>query len=423
MNKIKSVKGMNDILPNESYIWLWLENKLTNWLSSYGYKNIRTPIIEDSSLFLRSIGEVTDIVEKELYIFTDRLNGDTLALRPEGTAGCTRSIIEHNLLYNSIQKLWYIGQMFRHERPQKGRYRQFHQLGVEVFGLMTHNIDVELILMVEDLFKQLCLQEIELQINCLGDINERNIYKQNLVEYFERYKSCLDEDSLKRLYKNPLRILDSKNEKMMDLISNAPKLINFLSDNSLSFYQRLKDTLSSLNIKFIENLYLVRGLDYYNLTVFEWVSTKLGAQSTIAAGGRYDLLIEHLGGKKNYAVGFAIGIERLILELSAQEKLPEEKNSDIFIINFGEKTDIQAFNFAIKLRQVGFKVEQNFSDLSLKSLLKKADSLGYKFVIIIGETELSTETVVLKNMKTTHQHIIKNSELINFITNNYNEEK
>ena len=390
---------------------------------SYGYKNIRTPIVEDSNLFLRSIGEITDIVEKELYVFKDQLNDDSLALRPEGTASCVRSIIEHNLLYNSAQKLWYMGQMFRHERPQKGRYRQFHQLGVEAFGFKSYDIDVELILMLTNLFDQLGLIDLELHINCLGNLEERNIYKINLVEYFNDFMHLLDEESLIKLKKNPLRLLDSKKPELQQIILNAPKLVNFLSDESLMFYNGLKNTLFKLEIGFIENPYLVRGLDYYNLSVFELVSKKLGAQSTIAAGGRYDLLIEQLGGEKNYAVGFAIGMERLILELSAQNKLPQKQVSDIFIINFGEGTNIQAFNLAIKLRHNGFNVEQNFTDLSLKSLLKKAASLNYRLVIIIGEQELTTNTVVIKNMKTTQQSLVKVNELINFITNNYNEEK
>jgi histidyl-tRNA synthetase len=331
--EIKSVKGMNDILPNESYAWLWLENVLQEWLESFGYENIRTPIVESTNLFVRSIGKATDIVEKEMYSWTDHLNEDKLTLRPEGSAGVVRATIEHNLLYNNIQKLWYIGPMFRHERPQKGRYRQFYQLGVEALGLQGPNIDCEIILMLNNLWQRLGISDLELQINCLGNKDERSEHREVLINYFEKNINLLDKEAVRRLHSNPLRILDSKNPLMQDLIINAPKLIDFLKEESLTHYTNWKNLLTELNINFIENPYLVRGLDYYNLSVFEWVTTHLGAQATIAAGGRYDPLIEALGGKKDYAIGFAIGIERLLLILEYFKKIPLKKLKKITSTN------------------------------------------------------------------------------------------
>ncbi len=407
MEKILAVKGMNDILPDSSYKWLQLEAKLRDWLHSYGYSNIRTPIVEDTRLFKRSIGEVTDIVEKEMYSFEDCLNGDKLTLRPEGTAGTIRAVIEHNLLYNTTQKMWYIGQMFRHERPQKGRYRQFHQLGVECLGIKGPDIDAEIILMINDLFKQLNINGIELQINCLGSKDERSHHRQDLIKYFEKYIDCLDDDAKRRLYSNPLRILDTKNSKMFEVVNNAPKLIDYLTIESRSYYTRWKDYLDQLGIQYIENHRLVRGLDYYNLSVFEWVSSNLGSQSTVAAGGRYDGLIAQLGGVDSYAVGFAIGMERLLLELEHIEGIYEKPKYDIYIANFGDKTDIYALKVAYKVRELGFSVVQNFGNNSFKSQFKKANNLGVKYTLVIGEEELINNTVIVKNMQSGAQEIVK----------------
>ena len=320
--KLSGVKGMNDILPVNSYQWLWLEGKLNAWLAQYGYNNMRTPILESTQLFTRSIGEVTDIVEKEMYSFVDSLYGDKLTLRPEGTAGIIRAVVEHSLLYNATQKLWYIGPMFRHERPQKGRYRQFHQLGVEALGFAGPDIDCEIILMLSHLWQILGLGGVELHINCLGNKEERLAHRQALISYFEQYQEILDEEAKRRLYSNPLRILDTKNPAMQELVTAAPRLIDYLGDESLSHYNGWKAGLDALNISYIENPRLVRGLDYYNLSVFEWVSSDLGSQSTVCGGGRYDPLLAELGAKDNYAIGFAIGLERLLLSLEAQNKLP-----------------------------------------------------------------------------------------------------
>ncbi len=420
--EIKSVKGMNDILPNESYAWLWLENILQEWLESFGYENIRTPIVESTNLFVRSIGKATDIVEKEMYSWTDHLNEDKLTLRPEGTAGVVRAAIEHNLLYNNIQKLWYIGPMFRHERPQKGRYRQFYQLGVEALGLKGPSIDCEIILMLNNLWQRLGINDLELQINCLGNKAERSEHRKVLIDYFEKNIDLLDKDANRRLHSNPLRILDSKNPLMQDLIVNAPKLIDFLKDESLAHYTNWKNLLTELNIKFTENPYLVRGLDYYNLSVFEWVTTHLGAQATIAAGGRYDPLIEVLGGKKDYAIGFAIGIERLLLILEYFKKIPLKKPLNVFIANNYEFVDSKhsalasySFKIANMLRDHAFNVLQDLTGNSLKSQLKKADNLNVSFTLLIGENELSNNQVVIKFMKEHKQEIVALDQLVGIL--------
>lgn len=407
MEKIVAVKGMNDILPSESYKWLKLESIIREWLECYGYNNIRTPIVEDTKLFKRSIGEVTDIVEKEMYSFKDNLNGDELTLRPEGTAGTIRAVVEHNLLYNNTQKLWYIGQMFRHEKPQKGRYRQFHQLGVEALGFQTPDVDAEIILMLSDLFKRLNIQNLELQINCLGSKEERAIHRQHLIEYFEKHMDILDEDAKRRLYTNPLRILDTKNSKIFDLVENAPKLIDYLGDESKTHYSNWKMYLDGLGIKYVENNRLVRGLDYYNLSVFEWVSSNLGSQGTVAAGGRYDGLIAQLGGKDNYAIGFAIGLERLLLELEHANKDFTPTVYDVYVANMGNETELYTLQVSQKLRQMGFSVIQNFGNNSFKSQFKKANALGVTYTIVIGEEELKNNTVIVKNMQTQSQEVVQ----------------
>lgn len=418
--KLSGVKGMNDLLPATSYQWLWLEDKLRVWLSQYGYENIRTPILENTQLFTRSIGEVTDIVEKEMYSFTDSLNGDALTLRPEGTAGTIRAVVEHNLLYNANQKLWYIGPMFRHERPQKGRYRQFHQLGVEALGFKGPDVDCEIILMLNHLWQILGLSGVELQINCLGNKDERLAHREALIAYFEQHQELLDEEAKRRLHTNPLRILDTKNPAMQELVGNAPKLLAYLGEHSHAHYTGWKAGLDALNIAYVENPRLVRGLDYYNLSVFEWVSSDLGSQSTVCGGGRYDPLVAELSGKENYAIGFAIGLERLLLSLEAQNKLIIKPDCDIYIVNDGVGAAEMAFSLAQELRTLGYKVIQHLGGGSFKSQFKKADSSGARLSLVIGENEVKLNQVVLKLMAEQKQELISHTQLSHYVTNFFN---
>ena len=415
MQKITAVKGMNDVLPSESYSWLWLEEILREWLDSYGYENIRMPIVEDTKLFVRSIGEATDIVEKEMYTFIDSLNNDSLTLRPEGTAGTLRAVAEHNLLYNATQKLWYMGPMFRHERPQKGRYRQFHQLGVEALGFKGPDIDTEMVLMQYDLWQRLGLEHLQLHINSLGNKEERANHRQELIKYLLIHQDKLDEDSQRRLHSNPLRILDSKNPDLREVIENAPKLMEFLGTESIAHYNQFKANLYALQISFIENGCLVRGLDYYNLTVFEWMSSNLGAQGTVAAGGRYDPLVLEISGRENFAIGFAIGLERILLELQTLDKLPLKNGIDIFIANFGDGTHELAFKTAVLLRNNGYKVIQNMGENSFKSQLKKANALDAEIAIIIGEDEVAANAVLVKRMQEETQEVVAMDELIQYL--------
>ena len=430
-NKLTAVKGMNDLLPHNSYQWLWLTNKLQDWLQLYAYSYINTPILEYTDLFKRSIGEFTDIVEKEMYSFIDGLNGDKLTMRPEGTASVMRLAIEHNLLYNNTQKFWYLGPMFRHEKPQKGRYRQFHQLGVEALGFKDCNIDTEMIQMLHHLWQILGLNNVELHINCLGNTDERLLYRETLIKYFEQHLNILDEDAKRRLYENPLRILDSKNPKLLSIINAAPSLLDFLSTESLEYYNSWKIQLSSLGIKFTENTRLVRGLDYYNLSVFEWIindaNNLLGSQSTIAAGGRYDGLYKLLAHTEESvpAIGFAVGLERLLFVLEQYSLLPAENTTDIFIANMlhtesnvtPEQINIYSFKIASLLRQNNFTVIQNFNNTSIKSQFKKANTLKIKYVIIIGVDELQTNTVMLKYMDTGVQFKFTLTELLAHLIN------
>lgn len=418
--KLSGVKGMNDLLPATSYQWLWLEDKLRVWLSQYGYENIRTPILENTQLFTRSIGEVTDIVEKEMYSFTDSLNGDALTLRPEGTAGTIRAVVEHNLLYNANQKLWYIGPMFRHERPQKGRYRQFHQLGVEALGFKGPDVDCEIILMLNHLWQILGLSGVELQINCLGNKDERLAHREALIAYFEQHQELLDEEAKRRLHTNPLRILDTKNLAMQELVSDAPKLLAYLGEHSQAHYTGWKAGLDALSIAYVENPRLVRGLDYYNLSVFEWVSSDLGSQSTVCGGGRYDPLVAELSGKENYAIGFAIGLERLLLSLEAQNKLIIKPDCDIYIVNDGVGAAEMAFNLAQELRTLGYKVIQHLGGGSFRSQFKKADSSGARLSLVIGENEVKLNQVVLKLMAEQKQELIAHTQLSQYVTNFFN---
>lgn len=415
--KIQAIRGMSDILPNESYKWLYLENILANCLKSYGYTHIRTPLLESTNLFKRTIGEATDIVEKEMYTFAD-LNSDSITLRPEGTAGCVRACLEHGLLYNQQQKLWYLGPMFRHERPQKGRYRQFYQLGVEVFGINGVGVELELILLCRNIWSLLGLDgQLELQINTLGDLDDRQKYRKVLVEYFRENFESLDEDSKNRLTKNPLRILDSKNPLMQTLIKNAPKLIDTIKEESKEKFTGFCDGLDILGIKYVINPCLVRGLDYYGHLVFEWVTDKLGSQATVCAGGRYDVLIEQLGGKETTAIGFALGMERLLLI----SEIKELDFTDIYMIVDSKTALLVAMQLADKIRaDFNLNVTVNLGLEKFKSQFKKADKSGAKLALIIGEEELQKNLISLKFLRhdrplqkldNEEQQTIKQSEL------------
>jgi histidyl-tRNA synthetase len=396
---LQAVRGMNDILPDEAAFWELFEDTIRSWLKSYGYRPIRMPIVEPTPLFKRAIGEVTDIVEKEMYSFIDGLNGEALTLRPEGTAGCVRAVIEHNLAARQTQRLYYIGQMFRHERPQKGRYRQFHQVGVESFGMTGPDIDAEMILMGARLWNDLGLDGIELQLNSLGQPDERAQHRAALITYFEESAELLDEEAKRRLHTNPLRILDTKNPAMQDLCAAAPKLIDYLGAESLAHFEGVQRVLRDAGIPFTINPRLVRGLDYYNLTVFEWVTDKLGAQGTVCAGGRYDGLVEQLGGKPTPACGFAMGIERLIALIKDSGGEPAAPVPDVYLVHQGEEAARLAFRVAEGLRDQGIDVLQHCGGGSFKSQMKKADSSGASFAVIIGDDEASTGEVQLKSLR------------------------
>lgn len=396
---VKAVRGMNDILPNESYLWTYFEQTVQQWLAAYGYRNIRTPIVEQTDLFIRSIGEVTDIVEKEMYTFIDHLNNDSLTLRPEGTASCVRAVIEHNLLYAGPQRLYYSGPMFRHERPQKGRYRQFHQVGVEALGFSGPDIDAELIVMCSRLWDLLGISGLRLEISTLGNAESRLLHRSRLIKYFEQHRDNLDEDSLRRLHTNPLRILDSKNPRMQELIENAPKLIDDLDVESCVHFESLQHTLREQGINFEINLRLVRGLDYYNRTVFEWVTDKLGAQGTVCAGGRYDGLLEQVGGKSAPACGFAMGIERLLALIEECGKKIAQPVPDIYIVHQGEQVIDYAWKCAEFLRDEGLNVILHCGGGSFKSQMKKADVTGACYAMIIGDDEVKAQEVTIKPLR------------------------
>lgn len=402
MAKIKAIRGMNDLLPGQSALWQYLEANIKQVLQAYGYQEIRMPIVEQTELFKRSIGEVTDIVEKEMYTFEDR-NGDSLTLRPEGTACCVRAAEQHGLLFNQTQRLWYTGPMFRHERPQKGRYRQFHQVGVECFGFKGPDIDAELIMMTARLWKQLGLSEhVVLEINSLGLPEERKAFKAALVTYLNDYIDELDEDSRRRLKTNPLRILDSKNEKTRAILADAPSLFDFYGEESKGDFQELLSLLDQAGIQYRVNHALVRGLDYYSKMVFEWVTDALGAQGTVCAGGRYDGLVAQLGGKGSPGVGFAMGVERLVLLLEELGLVPDSVSEyvDVFIVAAGEGTLSKAFEISEKLRNEStLRVLQNAGGGSFKSQMKKADKSGAVVALIIGEQELENNSVVIKQLK------------------------
>ncbi|TEU27308.1 MAG: histidine--tRNA ligase [Gammaproteobacteria bacterium] len=399
-NKIQAIRGMNDLLPKDSALWLSLEKTIFDLFTSYGFKNIRTPIVEKTDTFCRAIGEATDIVEKEMYSWKES-NGESLSLRPEGTAGCVRAMIEHNLPREGIQKVFYQGAMFRHERPQKGRYRQFHQVGVEVFGADTAKIDAELMAMTHSLWQSLGLKNLTLEINTLGSAEARENYRSVLVNYFTQHKDQLDEDSTRRLSTNPLRILDSKNKDMQSLINAAPKLMDHLDDESSKHFDEFKAYLECLDIPCIINTRLVRGLDYYNRTVFEWTTTDLGAQGTICAGGRYDGLVEKMGGKSTPAVGFALGLERLALLLEAQEVTLGKSPLSIYLVVLGESAQLKSMQIATQLHHALPKAIL-YNDITLgsfKAQFKKADKANADYALILGEEEIQNNQIAIKPLK------------------------
>ena len=396
---IQSIRGMHDVLPDDSHRWQAFEAIIRQLMATYGYKEIRMPLVESTDLFCRSIGEVTDIVEKEMYTFEDR-NGDKLTLRPEGTASCVRAGVQHGLLYNQIQRLWYSGPMFRHERPQKGRYRQFHQFGVEAYGIATPDIDAELILIGARLWKQLGLKGIRLELNTLGSNEARTNYKKVLVEYLNQHKELLDEDSLRRLETNPLRVLDSKNPAMSEMLDNAPTLFDHLDEESRLQFDKLKASLEATGVEYSINPRLVRGLDYYCKTVFEWVTDELGAQGTICAGGRYDGLVEQLGGKSTPAVGFALGMERILSLLEAQQEQKAD-TVDVYLVLLGEASELKGLQLAEDIREQApdVKMITHCGGGSMKSQLKKADKSGADIAVILGEDELENKQVTIKYLR------------------------
>lgn len=402
-SKIQAIRGMNDLLPERSPLWQYFEGHVRTLMQQYGYLEIRTPVLEQTALFSRSIGEVTDIVEKEMYTFDDR-NGDRLSLRPEGTASVVRAALENGLLYNQTRRLWYAGPMFRHERPQKGRYRQFHQVGVETFGLEGPDIDAEVIALSARLWRALGLfDQVQLELNSLGSLDARHAYRARLVEYFNHHLDALDEDARRRLDSNPLRILDSKNPDMQALIEAAPRLIDHLDQASLDHFEGLKHRLDALGIEYVINPRLVRGLDYYSRTVFEWTTRALGSQGTVCAGGRYDGLVEQLGGKATPAVGFAMGVERLILLLETLELIPDaaEDVLDVYLMGQGEGIDghLLKLGETLRSRLPTLRVQTHCGGGSFKSQLKKADKSGARFAVMIGEDELEKGLVTLKDLR------------------------
>ncbi|HTP95984.1 MAG TPA: histidine--tRNA ligase [Burkholderiales bacterium] len=396
---IQAVRGMNDILPDDAPRWAFVERTLREWLDGYGYREIRMPIVEHTELFVRSIGEVTDIVEKEMYTFVDELNGERLTLRPEGTASCVRAALQHNLLYGTPQRLYYGGPMFRHERPQKGRYRQFHQIGVEALGFAGPDVDAEHIVMCARLWRMLGVDGLKLELNTLGSPQARVRYRARLVAYLERRYAELDEDSRRRLSTNPLRVLDSKNPALRGVIAEAPEFGEDLDDDSRAHFDRLQALVSASGVGFTLNPRLVRGLDYYNLTVTEWTSDRLGAQATVCAGGRYDGLIEQLGGKPQPACGFALGIERLILLLEQGGGAPAAAFPDAYLVHQGEAADRLAWQVCEQLRDHGLKVVLHCGGGGFKAQMKKADASGARYALIIGDDEAADGRLALKPLR------------------------
>jgi histidyl-tRNA synthetase len=396
---IQAVRGMNDVLPDAARWWEHLESTITGLLRRYGYRPIRMPLVERTELFVRSIGEVTDIVEKEMYTFVDHLNGESLTLRPEGTASCVRAVLEHNLLYGGGQRLYYSGPMFRHERPQKGRYRQFHQIGVEAFGYPGPDIDAELIVLSARMWRALGITDVSLELNTLGDPEARARYRAHLVHYLRSRTDEIDEDSRRRLETNPLRVLDSKNPAMRTVVEGAPRLLDDLDETSLAHFEQLQAALRRAGVGFTINPRLVRGLDYYNRTVFEWVTGRLGAQGTVCAGGRYDGLVEQLGGKPAPACGFALGVERLIALMQIEGADAPMMAPDVYVVHQGEEAGVFAAEVSERLRDDGLAVVHHCGGGSMKSQMKRADGSGAPFAVIIGDQEAVDRRVSLKPLR------------------------
>lgn len=404
---------MNDCLPTQSPLWQKVEGVVKNVISAYGYNEVRMPIVEMTHLFSRAIGEVTDVVEKEMYTFEDR-NGDSLTLRPEGTAGCVRSGIENGLLYNQEQRLWYMGPMFRHERPQKGRYRQFHQCGVEVFGLDGPDVDAELIMMTARLWRELGIaQHVRLELNSIGSLEARANYRTALIDYLEQYQNVLDEDCKRRMYTNPLRVLDSKNPDVQAILGDAPQLSDYLDAESKQHFAGLCELLDAAGIEYTVNQRLVRGLDYYNRTVFEWITESLGSQGTVCGGGRYDGLVEQLGGKPTPAVGFAMGLERLVLMMETLGNTDVRRSVDVYMVTAGEGTMMAGMKLAEQLREQvpGLRVMTHFGGGNFKKQFKRADKVGAAIALVLGEDEVAAQTVVVKDLAGGEQNTVAQAEV------------
>ncbi|GHY81457.1 histidyl-tRNA synthetase [Vibrio cholerae] len=404
---------MNDCLPTQSPLWQKVEGVVKNVISAYGYSEVRMPIVEMTHLFSRAIGEVTDVVEKEMYTFEDR-NGDSLTLRPEGTAGCVRSGIENGLLYNQEQRLWYMGPMFRHERPQKGRYRQFHQCGVEVFGLDGPDVDAELIMMTARLWRELGIaQHVRLELNSIGSLEARANYRTALIDYLEQYQNVLDEDCKRRMYTNPLRVLDSKNPDVQAILGDAPQLSDYLDAESKQHFAGLCELLDAAGIEYTVNQRLVRGLDYYNRTVFEWITESLGSQGTVCGGGRYDGLVEQLGGKPTPAVGFAMGLERLVLMMETLGNTDVRRSVDVYMVTAGEGTMMAGMKLAEQLREQvpGLRVMTHFGGGNFKKQFKRADKVGAAIALVLGEDEVASQTVVVKDLAGGEQNTVAQAEV------------
>ncbi len=415
---IQAIRGMNDYLPADTALWQRIEQVLKQVLAGYGFSEIRLPIVEQTPLFKRAIGEVTDVVEKEMYTFDDR-NGDSLTLRPEGTAGCVRAGIEHGLLYNQEQRLWYIGPMFRYERPQKGRYRQFHQIGAEVFGLTGPDIDAELIMMTARWWKALGIADhVSLELNSIGSLEARAAYRDALVAFLEQHKDALDEDCQRRMYSNPLRVLDSKNPEIQQLLNDAPQLGDYLDAESREHFDGLCALLDNVGIAYTVNQRLVRGLDYYNRTVFEWVTTSLGSQGTVCAGGRYDGLVEQLGGRATPAVGFAMGLERLVLLVQAvNPEFEPNRKVDVYVISSGAGVQSEAMKLAEEVRDAApeIRLMTNFGGGNFKKQFARADKWGAKLALVLGEDEVTNQQVVIKNLSSGDQQTVDRNDVSGFL--------
>lgn len=421
MKNIQAVRGMHDILPAQTPLWQFLEDNVRDVFSRYAYQEIRMPMLEQTALFKRSIGEVTDIVEKEMYTFEDR-NGDSLTLRPEGTAGCVRAGMENGLLHNQVQRLWYQGPMFRHERPQKGRYRQFQQIGLESYGMAGPDIDLEVILITARLWRQLGIPGLELQLNTLGTPEERNHYRQELVSYLDTHKDQLDQDGIKRMETNPLRVLDSKNPAMQALIESAPALLDYLGDESRRHFRQITDGLEAAGIDYVINPRLVRGLDYYSRTVFEWVTDLLGAQGTVCAGGRYDGLVEQLGGRATPAMGFAMGVERLVAVLETLDVQLSGNTVDAYLVLMGEAASSQGMLLAEQLRDAlpALKLQTNCGGGGFKAQFRKADRSGADVALILGDDEITNGIIGVKWLREAREQVtIKQDELAAFLDQLY----